>query len=522
MRCFIRQTPFRRRLSALSWHSSVCAVAGAWRVLLLLLLINAGMGAFTTPPARADEAGSPIPFVLPERPRFVIPESKPSVIPETSPETSPPAVPEVTPDATPKRSSSKAKKRKSSKSPESSPSVANSAPASAESASQEPTPTGPDPTATTSAANTSATSTSAAPTSATPSSDVPTSATPTSVAPTSTTSGKRYVLQGKTEVIDFKLSEFDAYKQGMAALDRRSYADAAIQFRAGAAKLGDGYEKYRAECNFFEAKCLMMTGKVDQAVSLLKAAIALFDQHDPRNPYKLAAEKQVGDLISGRARMDNSMLQGRTNMQRARVSVDQNITLYSRLAVDDSDPVLLRADKEATKTTIHDCFAEMTCLETAEIGSNVYSAMGKWQPLLVKGEPAAIEFGAKPPVINVKVNGQLKEVTVNLPMVNGLRRILLATDNEKVAAIDVDNNDTWLLLMDTAPDGTVGRFRWALLRHQKQKSATWGVSRNKGLLQRPTGNAWGVRQPGNIGNGVRGQGNNINPYSPFRNSRNKF
>ncbi|MCC7531498.1 MAG: hypothetical protein IT342_23550 [Candidatus Melainabacteria bacterium] len=476
-----------------------------------MLLINAGMGAFSPLPARADEGNSIIPFLLPNRPRFVIPESKPSVIPETNPEgkpeTNPPAGSEVTPDAAPRRSSSKANRRRSSKLPESSPSVANSAPASAESAPQEPAPTTPAPTATTSATSTSA---------------APPSDTFTSAAPISTSSGKRYVLQGKTEVIDFKLSEFDAYKQGMAALDRRNYADAQIQFRAGAAKLGDGYEKYRAECNFFEAKCLMMTGKIDQAVSLLKAAIALFGQHDPLNPYKLAAEKQVGDLISGRARMDNSMLQGRTNMQRARVSVDQNITLYSRLAVDDSDPVLLRADREATKTTIHDCFAEMTCLETAEIGSNVYSAMGKWQPLLVKGEPAAIEFGAKPPVINVKVNGQLKEVTVNLPMVNGLRRILLATDNEKVAAIDVDNNDTWLLLMDTAPDGTVGRFRWALLRHQKQKSATWGVSRNKGLLQRPTGDAWGARPPGNIGNAVRGQGNNINLYSPFKNSRNKF
>ncbi len=510
MRYFIKQRPFLRRQPALSWHSSVRAVPGAWRVSLLLLLINAGVGAFSPLPARADEGNSIIPFLLPNRPRFVIPESKPSVIPEANPATSPPAGSEVTPEAAPKRSSSKDKKRKSSKSPESSPSVANSAPASAESAPQEPAPTTPAP---------------AAPTSAEANSAVPASAEPTSTevgsaAPISTGTGKRYVLQGKTEVIDFKLSEYDAYKKGMAALDRRSYADAEIQFRAGAAKLGEGYEKYRAECNFFEAKCLMMTGRADQAVSLLKAAIALFDQHDPRNPYKLAAEKQVGDLISGRARMDTAMLQGRTNMQRARLSVDENITLYARLASDASDPVLLRADKEAIKTTIHDCFAEMTCLETAEIGSNVYTAMGKWQPLLVKGEPAAIEFGAKPPVINVKVNGQLKEISVNLPMVNGLRRILLATDNERVAAIDVDNNDTWLLLMDTAPDGTVGRFRWALLRHQKQKSATWGVSRNKGLLQKPTGNAWGVRPPES--NNYGGRNNTTNNYSPFRNSRNKF
>jgi len=324
------------------------------------------------------------------------------------------------------------------------------------------------------------------------------------------------MLQGKTEHIDFKLNDFDGYKQGMAAMDKRNFALAESLFKAAAAKLDDGYEKYRAECNFFEAKCMMLQGKTDQAVSLLKSSIALFDQYDPRNPYKLAAQKQVGDLLSGKGRFDSAMLQGRTNMLAGRTSVDQNITLYSRVATDDSDPVLLRVDKEAVPQTIHDCFAQMTCLETAELGSNVYNAVGRWQPLLVKGEPAAIEFGAKPPVINVKVNGQLKEVTVNLPMVNGLRRILLATDNERVAAIDVDNNDTWLLLMDTAPDGTVGRFRWALLRHAKQKSATWGVSRNLLNKPRPTGNAWGSAPHNGFGREV-----NVNPRL-YRNSQGKY
>jgi len=474
----------------------------------------------------AGEEGSPIPFVLPERVPFIVPDRS-SVIPEPvkpmAPEDTKRLAPDTgssknsgdTPSSSRARSSRRARatRQAPSSSPESSskpvalPSESNLPQASDAAAAASPS------------SLSLPSSSSAAPSS--PSESSSSTASPSSPPPSTDSvsggSGKRFILQGKTEVIDFRLSDFDSYKQGMAALDKRRYAEAETLFKAAAAKLDDGYEKYRAECNFFEAKCMMMQGKFDQSATLLKAAIAVFEQHDPRNPYKLAAERQVADLISGKARMDVARLQSQASMQRARISVDQNITLYSRLAADDSDPVLLRVDKDAVPTTIHDCFAEMTCLETAEIGSNVSNAVGRWQPLLVKGEPAAIEFGAKPPVINVKVNGQMKEVTVNLPMVNGLRRILLATDNEKVAAIDVDNNDTWLLLMDAAPDGTVGHFRWALLRHAKQKSATWGVSRGTLNKQRPTGNAWGTA-PHN------GFGRETGSYDPrlYRNSQGKY
>ena len=441
--------------------------------------------------AGANESG--LPFELPKRVPFVIPDPTPPASSAPSPAAAPEAPAE---QAAPKTS----KKRKASKKssaqensdtvPEASSSVANSAPAASESAPPETTPTAP----TTESASSE------------PASDA------SSVTPSS---GKRFLLQGKTEHVDFRLNEFEGYKQGMAALDKRHYAEAETLFRAAAAKLDDGYEKYRAECNFFEAKCLMMQGKFDQSRALLKSAIALFDKHDPSNPYKLAAQKQVGDLLSGKARMDLAKMHAHTNLHQARV-VDQNITFYSRVATDDSDPVLLRCDKEATSSTIHDCFAEMTCLETAELGTNVGNATGRWQPLLVKGEPAAFEFGAKSPVVNIKVNGQTKEVPVNLPMVNGLRRVLLATDNEKVCAIDVDNNDTWLLQMENLPDGTIGRVRWALLRHVKQKSATWGVSRNVLNKPRPTGNAWGTAPHNGFGREV-----NVNPKL-YRNSQGRY
>lgn len=456
---------------------------------IILLLACCG------PSASASDSG--LPFELPKRVPFVIPDPVAPAPPAPSST--------VTPDATEAPVESKrSKKRKASKKavpeesspkvPESSPSVANSTAVGGESA--------PAATSSITPAAEAAPAASGESSSATPSSDSP-------------STGKRFLLQGKTEHVDFLLSEFDGYKQGMAALDKRNYALAESLFKAAAAKLDNGYEKYRAECNFFEAKCLMMQGKFDQSMSLLKSAIALFDKHDPSNPYKLAAQKQVGDLLSGKARMDVASLHAHTNLHQARV-VDQNITFYSRVATDDSDPILLRCEKEAISSTIHDCFAEMTCLETAELGTNVGNANGRWQPLLVKGEPAAFEFGAKSPVVNIKVNGQTKEVPVNLPMVNGLRRVLLATDNEKVCAIDVDNNDTWLLQMENLPDGTIGRVRWALLRHVKQKSATWGVSRNVLNKPHPTGNAWGSAPHRGFGS-VQ----NVNPRL-FRNSQGKY
>lgn len=442
--------------------------------------------------AGANESG--LPFELPKRVPFVIPDPSPPASTAPSPAVAPAAaeIPAEPKPSKKRKTSKKAVQEESSaKGPDANPPVANSAPAASESAPPESAPAVPaaDTTSSTSAAESS-----------------------TSVTPAA---GKRFLLQGKTEHVDFRLSEFEGYKQGMAALDKRHYAEAETLFKAAAAKLDDGYEKYRAECNFFEAKCLMMQGKFDESKALLKSTIALFDKYDPSNPYKLAAQKQVGDLLSGKARMDVAKMHAHTNLHQARV-VDQNITFYSRVATDDSDPVLLRCDKEATSSTIHDCFAEMTCLETAELGTNVGNALGRWQPLLVKGEPAAFEFGAKSPVINVKVNGQTKEVPVNLPMVNGLRRVLLATDSEKICAIDVDNNDTWLLQMENLPDGTIGRVRWALLRHVKQKSATWGVSRNVLNQPRPTGNAWGTAPNNGFGREV-----NVNPRL-YRNSQGRY
>ncbi len=97
----------------------------------------------------------------------------------------------------------------------------------------------------------------------------------------------------------------------------------------------------------------------------------------------------------------------------------------------------------------------------------------------------------------------------------------------KICALDVDNNDTWLLQMENLPDGTIGRVRWALLKHVKQKppgvsAATRDSCRD--LLEMPGVQGsrvmlWGARPQGNNGNGSRVTGNT---FSPFRNSSGKF
>lgn len=481
MSYLFRKLPILTSLSAFRCHELAFARVKARREWLSLSFLGFFLLVLASS-ADAREDSSPVPFVLPERAPFIIPERSPVVLPEPKPASKPKEIPS-----------------------ESAASTSNSG---SDASSQVNAASKPADQVSSSSAGTS--SAFAVPASSSTDDTASTGASSSSVSP----SGKRY-LQGKTEHIDFKLNELDSYKQGMAALEKRNFAAAEILFKAAAAKLDDGYEKYRAECNFFEAKCLMLTGKADQAVTLLKSAVELFEQYDPRNPYKLTAMQQIADLKSGKARMDYSLLQGQTNQNRFRVSIDQTIMLYSKVEPDDSEPHLLSVEKEIVPAVVHNCFIDMTCLETAELGSNISNAVGRWQPLLVKGEPAAIEFGAKPPVINVKINGQLKEIAVNLPSTGKLRRVLLATDGEKVCAMDIDTSDTYLLQMEMGPDGNVGHIRWALLKHVKQKSATWGVSKGTLEQRRPTGNAWGTRQPGN--NGYRGSGVDRNFYSRGRN-----
>ncbi len=279
-------------------------------------------------------------------------------------------------------------------------------------------------------------------------------------------STKRYKLKGKTAVTDFKLNDLGAYKAGMVAFEKKNFSGAEILFKQASAQLDDGYEKYRAECLFFQAKCLMMNGKADDAAGLFRMAAKLFEEHDPKNPYMALASAQEMALSSGATgRTGNPRLRGGAMTQHVGVSIDQHITLASGISKSDPNSFLLRVDKESIPKTVHNCFAEMTCLETAEIGSNINNAVGRWQPLLVQEDPAALSLGASAHSITIKLDGQ--PFKINLPTFKSLRKILLATDNEKICAMDLDSYESWLLRIKRNKDGTLNTAQWVKLAHVK-------------------------------------------------------
>jgi hypothetical protein len=317
-------------------------------------------------------------------------------------------------------------------------------------------------------------------------------------APVTTGSRGRPILQGKTEVVEYRLSDQEDYQKGMAAMERKNYAAAENFFQAGAAQLGEGYEKYRAECLYFQGKALVLAGRSDTAVYVFQKAVALFDQYDPSNPYKLAASKQYSELSSGRAKFDSHNLTGRTGIPLARVSVDQQVTLAAGISNDNSLPHLLQVKEDTIPKTVQNCFAEMTCLETAELGSNIYNAVGRWQPLMVENVPAAFATANSPPVVNVRVSGRLYRIA--LPQFRSLRKIMLVTDNEKICAVDLDNFETWLLRMDLNQDLSLKGVRWAKLMHKKAPSdSSVGISsRYRPNTPNPNvagraGDMWGVK-----------------------------
>lgn len=264
-------------------------------------------------------------------------------------------------------------------------------------------------------------------------------------------SGRRYVLKGKTAVTDFRLNDLAVYRSAKAAFDKKNYAGAERLFKQAVTQLGDGYEKHRAECLYFRAKCLEMTHRADEAITLYKQSAQLFDQHDPQSPLRGSATAQVFELSGGK--------------QWVQVSVDRHITLTAGVTKSDTNRHLLRVDEKAIPKIVYKCFAEMTCLETAEIGSNITNAEGRWHPLLVHENPAAFTSGASS-AINVKLNGLF--YSIDLPIFGGgLRRILLATDGEKICAMDVDSYESWLLHIKREKNGNLKSYHWSKLTHVK-------------------------------------------------------
>ncbi|HEY9788157.1 MAG TPA: hypothetical protein V6D17_22400 [Candidatus Obscuribacterales bacterium] len=186
------------------------------------------------------------------------------------------------------------------------------------------------------------------------------------------------------------------------------------------------------------------------------------------------------------AKPRSGKLHGGVATHNLQLSIDRHITLVPRLTTGaTTDRFLLHVDSKDISNTVYNCFAEMTCLETAEIGSNIDNAVGRWRALLVDDNPAALTFGASAPAVKVKLNGVTYRI--DLPTFRGLRRILLATDNEKICAMDIDSYETWLLHINRDKDGTLRSYYWSKLAHVKDNVNTGAGSSPPRWADKPKG-----------------------------------
>ncbi len=292
-------------------------------------------------------------------------------------------------------------------------------------------------------------------------------------------------LQGQTEVTELLLDEVPLYKQAMKSIDQVDYGRAVYYLKELNSQLGEGYEPYLAECTYLEAGCHQMLNRMNAAIDMYRKAFELFEKFDAQNPLKNKAWNQYSELkrIKLQAGIGQSTLQAgiaRNELmagiqqkhvalvpQKAKFAIDPNALLVVR---DNNRDVLLEVnDRTVLPRIVKECFSEMSCLETAEIGSNVTNAEDRWFPLLVHGKSAAFAMnGSGHPTFRANVNGRSYLFDVILPdLAPGLRKVLLVTNLEKICAVDVDSFDTWLLRMQRANDGRVTTARWYKLLHKK-------------------------------------------------------
>ena len=286
-------------------------------------------------------------------------------------------------------------------------------------------------------------------------------------------STSRPPLQGSAEVMEVLLEEQPLYKEARASIEEKDYSRAINYLQKLQAQFGEGYEPLRAECMYIEAGCHEKMSRQNAAMDTYHKAFELFEKYDSSNPLKGKAWNDYFRLKHP-TKLQGGVAQqaplGILMPQRAQIAIDPNAILDVRDNNRDI-PVLSVNDKAVLPLIVKECFSDMNCLETAEIGSNVTNANQRWMPLMVYGKAAA--FGMQTsdsghPAFKAKVNGRSYTFDVVLPdMAQGLRKILLVTNMEKICAVDVDSFDTWLLRMTKAKDGRILTARWYKLTHVK-------------------------------------------------------
>lgn len=283
-------------------------------------------------------------------------------------------------------------------------------------------------------------------------------------------------LEGKLEQTEIQVAAAELalkdYKKGFAFLTAGKFAQAAELFKMSGAQFDKGYEKYRAESLYAEAQCRRMLGQKLEASNLYQAAIKLFKAHDAESPYLQAAIEQLGNI---ELKSQVAAIDAPPRKLVGAIDIDKNVTLQGRIGEDgvrlSGRKAVLDVEKKFIDDSVHQCFVEMTCLETAELGSNSTNAQKRWTPLIAYEKPAAVLASDSyfTPLIKVKINGKKYNINIDLPdLASSQRTVLLLTDGEKICAIDPGTNDVWLLNMNFKKDGTAS-FKFKKLLHQKDR-----------------------------------------------------
>ena len=301
---------------------------------------------------------------------------------------------------------------------------------------------------------------------------------------TSGTGGGVKMLQGKAESISFKDRNFRAwqssqfYQQGALALDRKNFKLAADLFkRAGNGFDMEGSEKFQAESLFAEAQSRRLLGQTDKASKLYQAAIDLFNEYDPLSPYLKAALdnlKKVSPSLAAQVSRDEARLKALT-IPTSIMRVDRNVVLKGGLSDFGSQKLLAQkatsdVQSDYVNKTVHKAFVKMTCLETAELGSNSITAENRWYPLIANGRTVAIGASSDflAPSISIKINERFYNVAVELPEIGSTKRtVFLLTDGNHIVAIEPSSEDMWSLVGDFKHAEPT--FTWKKLKHFKKR-----------------------------------------------------
>jgi tetratricopeptide (TPR) repeat protein len=298
-------------------------------------------------------------------------------------------------------------------------------------------------------------------------------------------------LEGKAERTEMDLGAAENalkdYKQAYNYLSAGKFGPAAELFKRAGDQFDQGFERYRGESRYAEAQCRRMLGQKAASSSLYQAAIKIFKEHDPESPYLKAAIEQLGNI---ELKVQEARLDAPPRKLEGAIDIDRTVTLQGRIGEDgvrlSGRKALLEVEKKFIDDSIHQCFTEMTCLETAELGSNSTNAKNRWTPLLAYGNPTAVLASDDyfTPLIKVKINGKRYNVNIDLPgLTSHQQTVLLLTDGEKICAIDPATNDVWLLKMTFKKDGNT-QFKFKKLLHQKDFKFKKPVSKQSSALDR--------------------------------------